>query len=226
MRSRRVLLLVGLVIFAGSTAILCVGTTISLFIAGRILQGMSAAIVWTAGVALLADNVEKEELGKSLGFVSIAMSAGTFLGPLLGGVVYDYGGYYAVYAMAFALIAIDLVLRLVLIEGKDARKYITAIDRQGHDAEMQSITPRRDSGPRNGILESQNLSNQVTWQKRYPPVIWLLGSRRLQVALCGTMVFGIILTGFDAVCGFPSAQFLAFPNSNTRSLYTKANANI
>lgn len=202
MRSRRLLLLFGLVTFAGSTAMLCVGTTIALFVAGRILQSLSAAIVWTAGVALLADNVEKEDLGMSLGFVSIAMSAGTFLGPLLGGIVYDYGGYYAVYAMAFALIAIDLVLRLVLIERKDAWKYMAAINHQSHGAEMQRIASRRETSPEDITSGPQNVSNQVTKRKRYPPVIWLLGSRRLQVALCGTMVFGVILTGFDAVCVF------------------------
>ena len=73
MHSRQFLLVGGLGAFAGATAMLCVGTSIGLFIAGRILQGMSAAIVWTAGLALLADNVEKEELGKCLGVVSVRL---------------------------------------------------------------------------------------------------------------------------------------------------------
>lgn len=183
---------------------LCVGTSIGLFIAGRIFQGISAAIVWTAGVALLADNVEQDELGQYLGFVSVAMSAGTCLGPLLGGLVYDYGGYYVVYAMAFSLIAIDFVLRLVVIEGKDARKYLTATDNDcdADGAVLQNMTSRtsREHAIRldSGIAEPTG--NQITWRKNYPPVIWLLSSRRIQVALCGTVVLGVIFTGFDAVC--------------------------
>lgn len=202
MHSRRFLLLFGLIAFAGSTAMLCVGTTIALFVAGRILQGMSAAIVWTAGLALLTDNVEKEEMGKYLGLVSMAMSAGTFLGPLLGGIVYDHGGYYAVYAMAFALIALDLLLRLILIEGRVARIYMAATGHPGQGVELQSIISGGDTGSRNPTSDrqSQNASNQAVWESRYPPVIWLLGSRRLLVALFATMVFGTMLTSFDAVC--------------------------
>ena len=92
-KSRRMPLVFGLVFLAGATAMLCVGTSIALFVAGRALQGMSAAMVWTVGLALLADTVDKEELGKFLGYISLAMNGGTLLGPLLGGVVYDRGGY-------------------------------------------------------------------------------------------------------------------------------------
>lgn len=193
MNSRRLLLVLGLVSFAGATAMLCAGTTIGLFIAGRTLQGMSAAIVWTAGLALLADNVEKEELGQSLGFVSIAMSAGTCLGPLLGGLVYDYSGYYAVYGMAFALVGLDMILRLVLIEREDARRYITAADGGRESGTELQTTARRDVATGTASPEVDTNSG------KYPPVIWLLGSRRLQIALFGTAVFGVMLTGFDAV---------------------------
>ncbi|BDD61269.1 hypothetical protein MAP00_006329 [Monascus purpureus] len=174
---------------------LCVGTSIGLFVAGRIFQGMSAAIVWTAGLALLADNVEKEELGKCLGFISMSMSAGTFLGPLLGGVVYDHGGYYAVYAMAFALITFDLLLRLVLIERSVARKYLAAADRYSN-VELQSDIPRGDGF---SVPQPQCIDDQITTRVRSPTMIWLLGSRRLLVALFAAMVFGTMLTSFDAV---------------------------
>lgn len=201
MRSRRLLLVLGLITFAGSTAMLCVGTSIGLFVAGRIFQGMSAAIVWTAGLALLADNVEKEELGKCLGFISMSMSAGTFLGPLLGGVVYDHGGYYAVYAMAFALITFDLLLRLVLIERNVARKYLAAAD-QCSNVELQSDILRGDTESKDGfsVPQPQCVDDHITTRVRSPTMIWLLGSRRLLVALFAAMVFGTMLTSFDAVC--------------------------
>lgn len=258
MRSRQVLLVFGLVTFAGSTAMLCVGTSIALFVAGRALQGMSAAIVWTAGLALLADNVDKEEVGKCLGFVSLSMCGGTFLGPLLGGIVYDKGGYYAVYAMAFGLIGFDLFLRLVLIERSKARKYMdedddhdasvgpssnadshsipeefpkgaTSTDRKmAERSEAARYTDEEDypgdsvgpssSADSHGMPEgipkeatstdremaiSQSdptkISNSVVWKRRYPPILWLLKSRRLLVALFASMIFGTMLTAFDAV---------------------------
>lgn len=95
-----------------------------MLVIGRLLQGISAAVVWAVGLALLVDTVGKDEIGKSMGIISVATSAAVFLAPLLGGIVYDRGGYYAgrsefrklaaslgrltfvtVFAMAFGLVS-------------------------------------------------------------------------------------------------------------------------
>lgn len=94
----------GLIALAASTILLCIGSTISLLIVGRLFQGISAAVVWVVGLALLVDTVGKESVGLAMGTVSLALSLGIFMAPLLGGVVYDKGGYYAVFAMAFAVV--------------------------------------------------------------------------------------------------------------------------
>lgn len=52
------------------------------------------------------------------------MSVGILLAPLLGGVVYERAGYYPVFYMAFGLIALDILLRMVLIEKKIARQWL------------------------------------------------------------------------------------------------------
>lgn len=74
---------------------LCIGSSITVLVIGRLLQGISAAVVWVVGLALLVDTVGKDEIGQSMGIISVATSAGVFLAPLLGGIVYDKGGYYA-----------------------------------------------------------------------------------------------------------------------------------
>jgi Arabinose efflux permease len=122
--SRRWPLLVGLVALAAATALLCVGTHIGLWIVGRLFQGAAAAVVWTAGLALMVDTVGKDDLGQAIGYVSMAISVGTLAGPLLGGVVYENGGYYAVFGLAFAFIALDIILRLLLIERRHAIKWL------------------------------------------------------------------------------------------------------
>ena len=55
-----------------------------------------------------------------MGYIGIANSMGILLAPLLGGVVYSHAGYYAVFAMAFGLIAVDILLRLAIIEKRGA----------------------------------------------------------------------------------------------------------
>ena len=189
---------------------LCVGSSIALFVAGRALQGMSAAMVWTVGLALLADTVDKEELGKCLGYISLAMNGGTLLGPLLGGVVYDRGGYYAVFAMAFALLGSDVVLRLVLIEKKIAKRYTTgadgpnfgistAVNAQSAEADPKFAAGSRIFGNENPDSFSGNRNRRKISRRSLPPVVWLISSRRLLVALFAAMVLGVMITGFDAV---------------------------
>ncbi|KAL8970458.1 MAG: hypothetical protein Q9183_001517 [Haloplaca sp. 2 TL-2023] len=121
--SRRLPLLVGLFALAAATLMLCFGHSIGVLLAGRLLQGISAAIVWTVGLALLVDTVGRNEVGQVMGFVSIAMSVAILVAPLLGGVVYDRAGYYGVYYMSFALIFVDIVLRTVMVEKKIAVKW-------------------------------------------------------------------------------------------------------
>lgn len=130
----------------------------------------------------------------------MAMTAGIFLGPLLGGVVYDSGGYYAVYAMAFALIGVDLVLRLCMIEKRVALDYITAADTPGHATELQNVVPE-DEECKDLSNQRRSVDDQVSVkQPRFPPIIWLLGSNRILVALLAAVVFGTIQTSFDSVC--------------------------
>ena len=134
--SRRFPFLLGLLALAGSTVLLCVGKTMALLVLGRILQGFSAAIVWSVGLALLADTVGRN-IGLSMGYVSISMSVGLLISPLIGGSVYGAAGYYAVYYVAFALIVCDVVLRLLLIEKKTARRWLP----DGHADEAATATP-------------------------------------------------------------------------------------
>lgn len=44
---------------------------------------------------MLVDTVGRDNIGQGMGIVTVATSAGVFLAPLLGGIVYDKGGYYA-----------------------------------------------------------------------------------------------------------------------------------
>ncbi|TDZ13087.1 putative MFS-type transporter [Colletotrichum spinosum] len=118
--SRRLPMVVGLLLLGGATALLCAGTNISLWVVGRLLQGTSAALVWTVGLAFIVDATASENMGKAMGWVGMAMSAGILSSPMLGGLVYSGGGYYAVFAMCFGLIAVDTAMRLVVADVKTA----------------------------------------------------------------------------------------------------------
>lgn len=155
--SRRLPLLLGLLALAGSTLLLCLGKTIALFIVGRLLQGLSASVVWSVGLALLVDTMGKN-IGAAMGWVSIAMSVGLLISPVVGGAVYAGAGYYAVYYLAFGIIFLDIVLRLVLIEKKVARQWIKdedegeAVEGAGTDT---SSTLGISSGLEKGVVDRE-----------------------------------------------------------------------
>ncbi|KAI0099442.1 MFS general substrate transporter [Daldinia grandis] len=132
--SRRWPLLIGLIALAASTLLLCLGNSIGLLVLGRILQGFSASIVWSVGCALLVDTM-KSAVGIAMGYVGVAMSVGLLVAPVIGGSVYAAAGYYAVYYIAFGVVAVDIILRLLMIEKKVARQWIKEDETPGPSEE-------------------------------------------------------------------------------------------
>ncbi|KAF2798964.1 MFS transporter-like protein [Melanomma pulvis-pyrius CBS 109.77] len=121
--SRRSPLLIGLVALLGATILLNVGSNLEVMIVARVLQGTSAAVVWIVGLALLADTVPQEHLAQAMGYVGLGMSLGILIAPMLGGIVFDHAGYTAVFAMAYVLVGVDIILRLLLVEKKIAARW-------------------------------------------------------------------------------------------------------
>lgn len=147
-RTRRTPFLLGLFFLLGATIILCLGRTLPALVVGRLLQGIAAGVVSTVGFALLVDTIGHDGLGQAVGWVSYAFTFGLLIGPLLGGVVYDKGGYYATYSMAFGLIGIDIVGRLVLVERKVAERWTKA------DAEVEAPGNNDEEKSTEGLQES------------------------------------------------------------------------
>ncbi|KAI9858892.1 MAG: hypothetical protein M1813_007194 [Trichoglossum hirsutum] len=208
-RSRRVPLLLGLVALGGATALLCIGSTIALLVVGRLLQGISAAVVWTVGLALLVDTVGQNEVGQAMGYVNLSMSLGVLVAPLLGGVVYEKGGYYSVFGMAFGLVGLDIVLRLMLVEKKIASQWTTTsggveygtmmVSQEGHIEQVQEPPmERRDTPPPDGPVGSPDAGGPHAHPS---PVVTMLKSRRLLAALWGCLVQAALMTSFDS-CAF------------------------
>ncbi|KAG0153696.1 hypothetical protein PDIDSM_2350 [Penicillium digitatum] len=203
--SRRWPLLVGLVALAAATALLCVGTNIALWIIGRLFQGAAAAVVWTAGLALMVDTVGKDDLGQAIGYVSMAISVGTLAGPLLGGVVYENGGYYAVFGLAFAFIALDVILRLLLIERRHAIKWLAPdmtplpVSGDQSSAKRSEKTSEPPIPPTNGSEPSESQPPFPPSRSAFGRVAILLSSPRLVVSVWGYFILSIVLTSFDSV---------------------------
>ena len=196
--NRRLPLLIGLFALGGATVMLCIGTSIGILVAGRLLQGFSAAVIWTVGLALLVDTVGQGGIGQAMGYVGLSISISILIAPLLGGAVYARAGYYAVYYMAFALIVVDIILRVTLIEKKVARKWVP----DSPPSTPYGTTTANPGQPPVPELPVESEEKQLATPRkknRFPAVLTLLASRRLLSALWGCLMQAALATAFDSV---------------------------
>lgn len=209
--------------------LLCFGTNIYLLVLGRALQGLSAAAVWTVGLAMLVDTVGQSRMGQTMGYVSVATVTGLLGAPVLGGILYDRGGYYCVFGVSFGVITIDILLRALVIERDSVRPWHDQGAKANYGAIETSCpayteepTPRE--GPNQVVIDCRASLKQppdVTVTavsdespliapkehdnsasklvNRLPPIIILLTSPRLLAALWGIFAQTALMGSFEGV---------------------------
>ncbi|KAI9167381.1 MFS-type transporter [Paramyrothecium foliicola] len=209
-QNRRIPMLSGLVLLTAATVFLCLSKNVAMLLVGRVLQGLSAALTWTVGLALVIDTVDRSQIGVATGWVGMATSIGVLIAPLLGGVVYNQGGYYSVFAMCFGLLAVDIVLRLAIIETKDARRWLEAPTQDTNASGSPKKPDNVEAGRKEAVPEADGaVDDQTVTPAPVPapaparslslrPMLQLLRKPRLLAALWGTLVHGIVQTAFDS----------------------------
>ncbi|KAF4211391.1 hypothetical protein CNMCM8980_002237 [Aspergillus fumigatiaffinis] len=185
--------LAGLVLLAASMCIFTVARSVATYIIARLLQGASAAMVEVAGLALLKDVVGRQGLGEALGYMGTASMVGLMAGPPMGGLLNKVGGYYAVCALGFAIVALDAALRFAVLEkgevgrGNNSAQYsaIPSTDTEDQDAAPGGNTthPPSDSNAQRGVAFA---------------TLELLKQPRVAITLWAFVVDGIIIGAFDA----------------------------
>ncbi len=111
---RRPLIVVGMFLLAGATALFGFSTTVTHLFIARMVQGVSAAATWSAGLALLADITDPSRLGERMGIALSAVGLGTVLGPVVGGLLFEYLGYVATFLIPAAVVATVGLLALAV----------------------------------------------------------------------------------------------------------------
>ena len=188
------------------------------FIVARLLQGCSSAFTWTAGLGLLSDAVGQSKVGKAMGFCSVGYNSALCVAPMIGGLVLDKSGFASVFIVTLGFIVIDLSLRLLIVEHKQAQLYarsspglywIITYGRHGTPsispspcAEIEDIEPLflsidNDSDP--PAYHDLNLSKTRLSRFQDLPLLSLLRYRRFCVLLWANFAKITMITAFDAV---------------------------
>ncbi|KOC10941.1 hypothetical protein AFLA70_17g005940 [Aspergillus flavus AF70] len=182
-KTRKGPFLLGLIVVGGATLLTALTTSLPLFLLARVLQGLSTSSVFTIGYCLLLDTVGSEHIGSALGFTSMSLSLGLFAGPIIGGFIYDIAGYVAVFAPAFALIIIEIILCGLLQPSSPGYKQ----------------HPPFEHHPR--CEESPLLHHSPEGQGQYSPptLLILLRSPRFLIAMIGMCMLNTFMTALEAV---------------------------
>jgi MFS transporter, DHA1 family, multidrug resistance protein len=117
---RKAFMILGMLSLAATNVVFALSSDMRVLIAARLLQGLSGAATWSAGIAMLADTFGPEERGKRLGFAMSAMSVGTLLGPTIGGILYDNLGYAFTFIIP-SVFACIVGLGFLAVHGSSAR---------------------------------------------------------------------------------------------------------
>ena len=90
--SRRAPFLRSLVLVFLSTLCFAIAHNLWVLLGARLLQGFATAMVTVFGYALLNEVVGPKNLGTAMGYTTMGLSFGLMIGPVIGGVLYDYFG--------------------------------------------------------------------------------------------------------------------------------------
>ncbi|OJJ97145.1 hypothetical protein ASPACDRAFT_80634 [Aspergillus aculeatus ATCC 16872] len=210
--SRQLPFMIGLFALGGTTVVFWFARSLSSLVIARALQGLSAAVVWTVGMALVVDTVGKDQVGAAMGYVSMALTVGTVFGPFIGGIMLSRVGYHSVFLLAIALIVVDISLRLVMIEQKTAAKWLPSKTEESSGLLGKSTgygaLSEQDSAsslcPPDDVLveppvEDGSEPDSSGKETSVPGIVRLICSGKLMLVLMATVVDAILYSSFDTV---------------------------
>jgi MFS family permease len=111
---RREMMVAGLLVAAAASLLFLLPLSVEWLVAVRFLQGLGFAAAAPAEVALVADVVPSDELGRAYGWVSAARQSGIIVGPAIGGLLAVFGRWTVFAVTGSALAAAALVAALTL----------------------------------------------------------------------------------------------------------------
>ena len=111
-RGRKPMVVAGAVLVAIGGLLYLPNLGIAGLIAARLVLGVGEGTVYTAGSAWIVDLAPPERRGRVLGLYGLAVWGGLSVGPLLGQLILDQGGYHAVWIFAAVMPALGALIAL------------------------------------------------------------------------------------------------------------------
>ncbi|KAI1475890.1 MFS general substrate transporter [Daldinia eschscholtzii] len=240
--SRRVPFLSGLAALLAATIMLALGKSIAMLFVARVLQGISAAVVWTIGLAMILDTVGPQNLGKVVGSIFSFISVGELMAPVIGGVLYEKTGYSGVFGVAAGVLGLDFLMRLLVVEKKTAAKYDVDLGLDSHneehgahedneatrgDAEVEGASNSEEITERDALIPNKKLEDNDIYKIRHEPnkivrafpILICFRSPRLLAGLGLAFVQASLLAMFDATIPTEAQSLFGFTSLQAGLLF-------
>lgn len=212
--TKRVWLLSSLVVCLVGTFALAVSMSAVFIFIARLVQALASAVMWVIGFSTVADNVKQEHLGKVYGLISVAVAVGTSAGPMLSGILFDFGGYWVAWSSAFVVILIDIVLRLLMLERpKDKGKRPATAD--ADDLSDPENAPLLQPQPPE-VIPVQLRMRERTGLQFY---ITLFQHRKFVAGAVSYLVFAILTASFDTTLPLHVRDVFGWGSTQTGLLF-------
>ncbi|KAI0845917.1 MFS general substrate transporter [Daldinia vernicosa] len=226
--SRQAPFLCGLTALLAATIMLALGQSLLVLFVARVLQGISAGVVWTIGFAMVLDTVGSENLGKVIGSMFSLISVGGLMAPVIGGVLYEKTGYAGVFGVAAGVLGLDFLMRLLVVEKKTAAKY--NVDQVPHSQDGEQDSHRDHEATqsdsvedatehdallhnkklKDGDIESYKIRHEPNRIVRALPILVCFRSPRLCVGMFLSFVQASLLGLFDATIPTQAQSLFGF----------------
>lgn len=106
--------LLGSALLVQAVFLLKISDSYPMMILARVLQGVSAGFTWVAGFSYVAKNSAPEKAARNLIILQSGMGVAEFVGPVIGGFLYEKGGAGLLFNSLLMISAFNLLLRLVI----------------------------------------------------------------------------------------------------------------
>lgn len=195
--------------------------SLSYYIAGVAVAGCSSAFVWSTSLALVLESTDEHRVASSMSYVGVSISSAALFGPMLGGILYHAKGHVAVWSMCFAWIALDLTLRLMMIEPRAVARTVGPADSESMQLSvLESQYPIKDALATGEVVappdRAQNREKRSKWR---PNIFELFMSPRFCFAVVATIFLGTIITSFDGALPLYVEDLFGFSALETGLLF-------
>lgn len=176
---------------------------VPLLLVGRSIQAVGGNAAWIVGIATISDAVGQENTGKTMGVVSSFFLSGLLFGPMFSGTLLGLVGYWPTWMFAIAVLVIDMLLRVVMIEGRPAgKKRPVSVQSEESDECYLEYDIYEHTNEQTALLSSSSGESSNLKDSQESPVyenffkVILSNPRALTALLCH-FTTSIVLVSFD-----------------------------